>query len=71
MGMVPQPKSQSKTPRNFFCARKKLSIHLDTYSRKEQDHLEVSLFAAKFPHRSPNAVSVKAKFRIKHKVGRT
>jgi hypothetical protein len=69
--MVRQPKPQSKTGRNFFCAKKKLSIHLDTHPPEEQDDLEVSLFAAKFPHRSPNAVSVKAKFRIKHKEGRT
>jgi hypothetical protein len=45
-------------------ARKNSSILLDTRIREEQDHIEVSSFAARLPLRSPNAVSLKAKHRI-------
>ncbi len=45
-------------------AQKNLSILLDTHTLEEQDHLEVSLFEAKLPLRTPNAVSLKAKLRI-------
>jgi hypothetical protein len=48
----------------LFCAKKKFSIVLDTYTLGEQDHVEVSPIEARLPLRSPNAVFVEAKLRI-------
>jgi hypothetical protein len=48
----------------LFCAKKKFSIVLDTYTLGEQDHIEVSPIEARLPLRSPNAVFVEAKLRI-------
>jgi hypothetical protein len=45
-------------------AQKNLSILLDTHVLEEQDHVEVSPFKARLPLPNPNAVSLKAKFRI-------
>jgi len=45
-------------------AQKNSSILLDTRIREEQHHVEVSLFEARLPLRSPNAVSLKVKHRI-------
>ena len=47
-----------------FFAQKNLSILLDTQALEEQDHAEISPFAARLPLHSPNAVSLKAKLRI-------
>src|SRR5216683_7190560 len=45
-------------------AQENLSILLDTQALEEQDHAEISPFAARLPLHSPNAVSLKAKLRI-------
>jgi len=48
-----------------------LSIVLDTHTREEQDHVEVSPFEARLPLRSPKAVSLKVKLHIERKEGTT
>jgi hypothetical protein len=40
-------------------AQRNWSIPLDMHAQAEQDHVEVSPFAAKLPLFSPNAVSIK------------
>jgi len=59
------------TPAAAPFAQKSLSINLDTHVREEQDDLEVSLFEARLPLRSPRAVSLTAKLRIERQEGST
>ena len=62
-GIFPVVDFFSKLP-SLLLHKRILSILLDTRTIGEQDELEVSLFRAKLPLRSPNAVSLKAKLRI-------